>query len=239
MNRIDTQMTLAALVTERPELAPQLEMLELDYCCSGQRRLIDAINEAGLDPTDTVDVLEAVAQEASAADWTGMTMTDLVAHVESTHHVYLREALPRVDALAAKVADVHGESHPELIDVRSAFSELRADLEPHLLKEENVLFPMIRELGSATEAPSFHCGTLQNPIAVMAAEHDSVGELLARLRRLTSGYTVPTDGCASYQALYSGLAELEADTHLHVHKENNELFPQAIAAEAALAAATQ
>jgi len=94
-----------------------------------------------------------------------------------------------------------------------------------------VLFPMIRELETATEAPRFHCGTLQNPIAAMSSEHDRVGELLARLRALTDAYTVPDDGCASYQLLYTGLAELEADTHLHVHKENNCLFPAAIAAE--------
>ena len=102
------------------------------------------------------------------------------------------------------------------------------------MKEERVLFPMIRELADTTETPGFHCGTLRNPIAVMSSEHDRAGELLARLRSLTDAYTVPDDGCASYQLLYAGLAELEADTHLHVHKENNLLFPKAIAAEAAL-----
>ena len=116
-------------------------------------------------------------------------------------------------------------------------AELRADLVPHLRKEEQVLFPMIRELSTATEAPRFHCGSLRNPIAVMDREHDRAGELLAALRAESGGYRVPADGCASYQALYDGLAELEADTHLHVHKENNILFPAVVAAEDALAGA--
>ena len=95
---------------------------------------------------------------------------------------------------------------------------------------------MVRELAAATTAPSFPCGSLGNPIGVMRAEHDTAGDLLARFRSATDGYTVPDDGCASYRALYAGLAELEADTHLHVHKENNVLFPAVRDAEQTLAA---
>ncbi len=112
-----------------------------------------------------------------------------------------------------------------------AYALLRADLEPHLAKEERMLFPMIRELVSSPVPPRFHCGSLRNPISVMLAEHDRAGDLLAGLRSLTSGFEVPDDGCASYRALYDGLAELEADTHLHVHKENNLLFPAVVAME--------
>jgi regulator of cell morphogenesis and NO signaling len=144
--------------------------------------------------------------------------------------VYLGDALPRLEALLSRVIDAHGERHPELHDVRATFLELRHDLEPHLLKEEQILFPMIRQLFGSQEVPTFHCGSLQNPIGIMCLEHDTVGELLARLRTQTSLYTTPGDGCASYRALYEGLAELEADTHLHIHKENNVLFP-AVAAE--------
>jgi regulator of cell morphogenesis and NO signaling len=163
-----------------------------------------------------------------------MSPAALVDHLESTHHAYLRVALPRLCALADKVASVHGERHPELSEVARLVVELRADLEPHLLKEERVLFPMVRELAGAAVAPEFHCGTLANPIRVMSQEHDAVGELLALLRATTGDYAVPADGCASYAALYTGLAELEADTHLHVHKENNVLFPAVLAGEAAL-----
>jgi regulator of cell morphogenesis and NO signaling len=232
MNSIDSERTLAALVTERPELAAHLDRLGLDYCCGGQRRLVDAIAAGGLDHDGTVAELDGVTvPDGADADWQGLGMAALADHLEATHHAYLREALQRLDALAEKVAGVHGDRHPELSDVLATFRELRADLEPHLMREELILFPMIRELASATESPSFHCGSLGNPIAVMSAEHDRAGELLARLRVVTDAYTTPADGCASYAALYRGLAELEADTHLHVHKENNLLFPAAVEAE--------
>jgi len=162
-----------------------------------------------------------------------------VDHLEATHHAYLSEALPRLVALADKVAGVHGAIHPELTAVAELVHELRDDLEPHLLKEEQVLFPMIRDLAVAMAAPEFHCGSLSNPIRVMLTEHDTVGELLAALRARTDSYRVPDDGCASYQALYAGLAELEADTHLHVHKENNVLFPAVLETERELAAGPQ
>ena len=101
-----------------------------------------------------------------------------------------------------------------------------------MVKEERMLFPMIRELATSTGTPSFQCGSLQNPISVMLSEHDAVGDLLARLHRLTDGYTAPADGCASYVACFAAMAGLEADTHLHIHKENNVLFPMVVQLEA-------
>jgi regulator of cell morphogenesis and NO signaling len=235
MSAIDPHGTLAQLVTDRPELASRFDVLGLDYCCGGQRRLSDAVGEAGLD-------LDAVAADLSATPHTDVAdagpawegMGGLVDHLEVTHHAYLREALPRLMELAGKVAGVHGANHAELATVAVLVDQLRADLEPHLLKEEQVLFPMIRELAAAPASPNFRCGSLVNPIRVMLGEHDTVGGLLAELRTVTGQYRVPDDGCGSYRALYAGLAELEADTHLHVHKENNVLFPMVIETERAL-----
>jgi regulator of cell morphogenesis and NO signaling len=158
-----------------------------------------------------------------------------VDYIEATHHQYLHAELPRISALADKVVAVHGRRHPELAGVHATYEALRADLEPHLHKEEVVLFPMIRQLDAATDTPSFHCGTIRNPIGVMLMEHDRAGDLLARLRHLTDGYRAPDDACASYRALYEALATLEADTHAHVHKENNVLFPAVLEREARLA----
>lgn len=236
MTALDTNATLADLVTARPGLAPRLDELGLDYCCGGQRSLVDAVEAAGLDLGEVAAALESVHAEPTDQDWSAMGPAELVDHLEATHHAYLHDALPRLSSLVDKVTSVHGQRHPELAEVRSLFEELRGDLEPHLMKEERVLFPMVRELAAATTAPSFHCGSLGNPIGVMRAEHDTAGDLLARLRSATDGYSVPDDGCASYRALYAGLAELEADTHLHVHKENNVLFPAVLDAEQTLAA---
>lgn len=227
---MSTTTTLATIVDANPAAARIFERHKLDYCCGGRRTLDDACTELGIDPTSVLAELDAEAT-TMPADWTGLGVAELVDHIEGTHHRYLHEELPRLHALTEKVVGVHAGRHPELTEVGEAYSALRADLEPHLMKEEQVLFPMIRELAVATEEPTFHCGSIANPIKMMMLEHDQAGELLARLRRLTSDYTVPDDACASYTALYTGYAELEADTHLHVHKENNVLFPAVLAIE--------
>jgi len=165
-----------------------------------------------------------------------MSADALVDHLEATHHRYLWDELPRVTVLVDKIVSVHGNRHPELVDVAACFARIRADLEPHLLKEERVLFPMIRELVASSADPSFHCGSLRNPISVMLSEHDAVGAVLAELRRLTDSYTAPDDGCATYAACFAAMAEVEADTHLHIHKENNVLFPLVVRLEAELTA---
>jgi regulator of cell morphogenesis and NO signaling len=228
MARITTATTLGDIVTASPSSARELERHGLDYCCGGRQTLEDACTAAGLVPQDVLGVLEAsLAGETGEAEvaWATMDAAELCDHLVTTHHRYLWDELPRLSALVDKVFTVHGERHPELAEVKAYADELRADLEPHMLKEEHVLFPMVRELASATTAPRFHCGTLRNPISVMLREHDNVGELLRRLRELTADYTPPADACGSYQALYRTLEEIEADTHLHVHKENNVLFP--------------
>ena len=235
MTSIDPQTSLGDLVTRRPDLASLLDRLGLDYCCGGQRALRDAAGEAGFDLDAVIEQINAVPEPSAPVPWADLGPAELVDHLEATHHAYLREALPRLDALAAKVADVHGDRHPELVEVDALLRELRSELEPHMAKEEQVLFPMVRTLATADSPPAFHCGSLANPVSVMLAEHDRAGYLLDRLRSTAEEYHVPEDGCASYQALYRGLEELEADTHLHVHKENNLLFPAVLDAERALA----
>lgn len=234
MTPVDVNETLADLVTRHPALRRHLDVLGLDYCCGGQRSLVTAAEQAGLDIDEVLATLSATEAEPEDVDWASMGPAELVDHLEATHHTSLHAELPRLGALVDKVVAAHGQRHPELSEVASIFEALRADLEPHLLKEERVLFPMIRELAESSTVPELHCGSLANPIRVMLVEHDQAGELLARLRAATGGYVVPDDGCASYRALYDGLAELESDTHLHVHKENNLLFPSVLARESEL-----
>jgi len=231
MTTIERTTTLASLVDERPELAPLLEQLELDYCCGGARSLEDACVDVGLDVDATTRELTEFAGPSQSAEWVGIGAGALCDHIESTHHVYLTAELPRLDDLVDRVVGAHGERHPELTDVQRVFRELRADLEPHLVKEERILFPMIRMLETADGSPEFHCGSVRNPIGVMCFEHDRAGELLAELRTITGGWAAPDDACTSYTLLYQGLAELQADTHLHIHKENNVLFPAAVEQE--------
>ncbi len=237
---IDTATTLAALVDAHPSLARELEQRGLDYCCGGRRSLAESCAEAGLDPKRTADELLAAITSVEPAPWTSFGAVELIDHLVATHHAYLWAEMPRLSALAEKVDGVHAARHPELADIRRCWEEIRADMEPHLMKEERVLFPMARELAASHAAaggtPSFHCGTLRNPISVMLSEHDRMGELLALMRRLTDTYRAPADGCASYTALFDGLMQFEMDTHLHVHKENNVLFPLIVRLEAESAA---
>ena len=227
--------TLATIVDANPAAARILERHQLDYCCGGRRTLDQACAERDLDPAVVRSELDTV-EPAGPADWATMTPAALVDHIEATHHRYLHEELPRLAALVEKVVGVHGARHPELRDVQATYTRLRLDLEPHLMKEERVLFPMIRDLAAAATAPTFHCRSVANPIRMMLLEHDQAGDLLEELRTLTSEFEPPPDACASFQALYRGLAEIEADTHLHVHKENNVLFPAVLADEHDLSA---
>jgi regulator of cell morphogenesis and NO signaling len=221
---IPTTATLAELIDRNPALARELERRDLDYCCGGRRSLADACAERGLDAERVAAELAATAPEPPEP-WTGYSPTELVDHLVATHHRYLHDEMPRLSALMDKVLAAHSGRHPELAEIRDCYQALRADLEPHLAKEEQILFPLIRDLTAPASGHGMSPVRLAMPMAVMRHEHDHAGELLADLRRLTGGFTPPADGCASFRALYAGLAELEVDTHLHVHKENNVLFP--------------
>jgi regulator of cell morphogenesis and NO signaling len=214
--------TIGDLVAERPARARVLERLGIDYCCHGQRTLRDAVTSAGLHPGDVAAELDAVVDDAGA-EIDRLEPVALIDHILATHHAYLHEELPLLVALADKVRDVHGGRHPELASVAALVEEIRTDLDPHLAKEEQILFPAIRSWADGQR--DFPFGTLSNPVRMMMLEHDRAGELLEQLRTVTADYTAPADGCASYQMLYARLEHLEADTHRHVHLENNVLFP--------------
>jgi regulator of cell morphogenesis and NO signaling len=217
--------TVAEIVTENPAAARVFDAAGLDYCCQGDRTLDDACAAAHIAP----DVVKAQLAGLDADDdtaWATLPAPELADHIVDTHHRYLQEELPLLKALAAKVRAAHGERHPELADVDRLVTEVWDDLEPHMLKEERVLFPAIHDLaGGVTDFPF---GSVANPIRMMTLEHDRAGELLAGLRTATRSYTVPPDGCTSYRSLYGRLAALEHDTHVHIHKENHVLFPAAL-----------
>jgi regulator of cell morphogenesis and NO signaling len=234
MTTIDLERSLGEIVTDHPGAAPVFERLGLDYCCHGDRSLGDAATSAGLDPAEVAGAVITSDEQVAAgglagSDYASLAPAELADHIEATHHAYLHAELPRLIDLTAKIAAVHGDRHPELIEVARVTVELCDDLEPHMRREELVLFPMIRSLATGEgEVPMTHCGGgLQHPIARMVAEHENTGEILGRLRQLTNGYEVPADGCATYRAAYEGLERVERDTHLHIHKENNVLFPAA------------
>ncbi|MFQ5482244.1 MAG: iron-sulfur cluster repair di-iron protein [Nitrospinaceae bacterium] len=227
-----TQTALGELARHYPGAIPLFEKWGLDYCCGGGLDLETACRNRGLDPAGVLAGIQQhptgpEAGSPAAEDWRDLSPQALVDHIERTHHAYLKETLPQLSRTLDKVVNAHRARHPELESLASAFRQLREDLEPHLMKEEQVLFPMIRKL---PQGPAAAMGCpLQSPIGVMRMEHEQAGTLLANLRRITQGYQVPADGCASYQSLMEGLERLEADLHLHIFKENEILFPEVLA----------
>ena len=209
------------------------EELEIDSCCGGHRTLAVACAEKGIDPEAILNQLLANMPEndSVAAVVKGMdgSLSEAVDHLLETHHKYLKEALPRLATLLDKVVNAHVTRHPELNTVQELFGELRADLEPHLMKEEQVLFPMIKQIESSGGTAELDCGALQSPIRVMLMEHEQVLTLFERIRATTGNFKMPEDGCESYRLLLTGLDELEMDTLLHIQKENEILFPQVLA----------
>lgn len=233
---ITPSWTLNEVISAKPSLAARMEGIGLDYCCHGSETLAFACEAAGLDPAEVAAKLNADAVPGDNAPWMTMSLSELADHVVTVHHQYLWQELPRLGMLMAKVHTVHGENHPELTETRRVFEAIRAELEPHLAKEERILFPAIKALDAASAAPAFPFGSVDNPISAMVSEHEGAGELLEQLRELTNAYTAPADGCASYQALFAGLQQMALDTHLHIHKENHRLFPGAVEREQQLSA---
>lgn len=233
--------TVAEVAVRYPDAKPVLERMGIDYCCGGDARLADAARESGHTVSEVRDAVEQAARERegrgeAARDWSRADASELAQHILDTHHVYMKTHLPRIEELFAKVIAAHGERHGEMLRAaRHVFLDLQFEIEMHLMKEERVLFPMIRDLedyrpGSGP-LPTGHCGTVEKPVAQMEHEHDNAGGALERLREITSDYALPADACPSFEALYDGLKEMEADLHEHIHLENNILFPRALELE--------
>lgn len=202
----------------------------IDFCCGGKRPLGTVCTERGLSFADTVQAIEtAAATTASERDWRDEPLGSLIDHIVATYHDSLREELPRLQGMASKVAQVHGPRIPSFVRIAAVVEALAADLLAHMRKEEAVLFPAIRGI----EEGQAHAGWLNAPMSVLEREHDHAGAMLDELRQLTREYTPADDACATTRALYYGLEELERSMHVHVHLENNVLFPRALALDAA------
>ncbi len=235
MKAIDRKTAVGEIVALEPGRSRVFERLGIDYCCGGKKPLEAACREKGLEPDSVLrELLAEKPAGEGGTDWTRAALARLVEHILSTHHLYLRREMPRLSVLSGKVREAHGERHPELSELARVFQDLRAELESHMFKEEQVLFPMVVALESSVTRPRFHCGSVENPMGVMVEEHEAAGRALSRMRELTHGYRTPEDGCNTYRALMDGLLELEGDLHRHISLENNILFPRAAAVEAAL-----
>ena len=235
MNERLSTTTIGEIVAADFRAAAVFEEFGIDFCCGGRRPLDEACRTAAADPADVVRALDALPPLTDAViDVTEWPLDRLVDYIVSTHHAYVRSTMPTIRDYLAKLVDVHGARHPELVQVAAYFGTAIRDLQQHLLKEEQVLFPYIRELASTT-AGGRHVtspfGSVENPIRMMEREHREAADELRIIRELTNGYVVPEDGCTTYAVCMAELDRFERDLHRHVHLENNVLFPKAVVLE--------
>ena len=231
---LNPETKLKDIVSEYPQTAEVLERAGLDYCCGGNQTVSQACAHLGVTSEGLLDQLKDAAQQAGpqAENWKGRPLGELTRHIVSKHHEYVRGALPRIHEHLGKVLEVHGKNHPEIAEIQGLFRRLGDELIQHMQKEEYVLFPYIErfvqalERGLAAPRPSF--GTVRNPIAMMIKEHDSAGDLVNAIRRLTRDYQPPEDACTTFVLLYKELLEFDSDLRQHVHLENSVLFPRAV-----------
>lgn len=234
MQTLNEDRTVSEMLYENPSRSRIFEKYRIDYCCGGKLPLKEACAKRDVD-VDTV--LNELAQndEAPATDAepnvAEMAPDELADHIIATHHAYLDDELPRLAAMTSRVAKVHGGRDSRLIELDRVFQAIAAELKAHMGKEEQMLFPAIKEMAVTGRMHMMPFGSIANPIRMMESEHAAAGDGLERMRKLTDDYTPPEWACGTYRALLDGLAVFEKDMHQHVHKENNVLFPRAIELE--------
>ena len=236
---LDHESKMKDIALSNPAARQVLEDAGLDYCCGGGQSLHDACLHTDVPAEEILKRLRENSKDVSPdeANWTSAPLSDLTRHIRERHHRYVREAIARVQTLLDKVVTKHGENHPEITDIQRLFTEIGREMIIHMQKEEQILFPYIDALEKAAsthgsmEPPFFQ--TVRNPIHTMMKEHESAGELVKQIRKVSSEYKAPADACTSYKALYQDLQAFEADLHQHVHLENNIIFPRAVEMEAA------
>lgn len=221
MNNNWNQLAIGAIVTRLPAAAELFKARGVDFCCGGHRLLATVLAEQNIDAAEIYtrldEIEEANRQTTDRTDYTAMMADELTGYIEARHHSYLNENLPLVGEVLGVVLKAHGRNHPELFRLHGLYGQLRTDLEQHLIKEEELLFPLLNEAKADDEEAVRLAGEIR-------AEHEGAGQLLKAMRSLTNNYQVPDDACPTFARLYKGLVELEGDIFQHIHLENNILL---------------
>jgi len=232
MQSLSTSVRVSDLVRESPGRTRVLEQFGIDYCCSGTRTLADACTIKRISPESVLSALREYDRTADldVIDWNQAPLGRLIDHILQDHHMHLREELPRIESLFQKVIAAHGNKYPEIVESADVFVDLRYELECHMMKEEQALFPAIRRVQNWVPSDGIgRCAVgIGEPIAVMEFEHSRAGRALNDMHRLTNGWRIPESACPTHCALLEALARLERDLHEHISEENNILFPRAL-----------
>ncbi|MBT7896967.1 MAG: iron-sulfur cluster repair di-iron protein [Flavobacteriales bacterium] len=226
--------TVAQIVASDMRTAVIFKKYGIDFCCGGGKPVSEACNGIEVKEETIFNEIEMLDAEKAENDFDNMGLDVLSNHILETHHVYVKESLPIISEFANKVAKVHGDHNPENIEIAKLFHEVAIELQQHLIKEEGTLFPHIINLaiahrnGGKIQTPF---GSVQNPIRMMEHEHDIAGNIFKKIEKLSNNFSPPAHACNTYKALYYHLKEFQSDLHIHIHLENNILFPKAIELE--------
>ena len=236
----ESEETLGQIAAKDLRKAEIFKKYGIDFCCGGKKTVKEACAEKGIDILKVEHELRNADKNPGVrplpyGDW---SLDFLADYIVNTHHSYVRKTLPDLIMYADKVAKVHGDHHPELIRINQLVKEITTELNAHLVKEETILFPYVKELAKASDKKQIsfneYLGTVQTPINMMEMEHEVVGKNMEEIRRISNNYFLPEEACASYSLLYNMLIEFEDDLFTHIHLENNVMFPKALEIEKGL-----
>ncbi|MBK6544336.1 MAG: iron-sulfur cluster repair di-iron protein [Saprospiraceae bacterium] len=228
---------IGELVARDYRTASVFKKYSIDFCCQGNRTIQEACEKKNIDTKKVLEDLVAMmeAKSESTTDYQSWPLDLLADYIEKKHHRYVQEKTLEIQPYLDKICKVHGERHPELLKIKEEFNASACELAAHMKKEELILFPFIRKMTKAklenTKVDAAHFGTVKNPIQMMMNEHTVEGHRFMKIEELTNNYTPPQDACNTYRVSFALLKEFEQDLHLHIHLENNILFPKAIEIE--------
>lgn len=233
----DSEKQIGQFVAQDYRTAAVFSKYKIDFCCNGNRTINETCEKKGIDSNVLLEELNSVLNEKGeqSIDYKSWPLDLLIDYIEKKHHRYVEEKIPVLCQFLDKLCNVHGDHHPELLKINDLFTASAGQLAAHMKKEELILFPFVKKMVNAkleqgtVQSPQF--GSVESPIAIMMQEHDNEGERFRQISELSNNYNPPVDGCNTYQVTFAMLDEFEKDLHLHIHLENNILFPKAIKLE--------
>lgn len=231
---ISIDNTIGEIVAEDYRTASVFQSHGIDFCCKGFKTINEVCKTKNIKPKELINELEECLENkknGTSIDFQSWPLDLLIDYIEKKHHRYVEERMPQINQFLNKLVSVHGTNHPELFEIRDQFYKSSQELAVHMKKEELVLFPFVKKMVSNDKVDSPHFGTVENPIQMMLTEHDNEGERYRLIRKLSDNYKPPADACRTYSVTYSLLEEFEDDLHMHIHLENNILFPKALELE--------
>ncbi|MCE7791197.1 iron-sulfur cluster repair di-iron protein [Salipaludibacillus sp. CUR1] len=218
------------LVIQIPRSDELFKQYRIDFCCGGNRPLHEALAEKNLEEQVILEALQILSDDAderkekSSSDWSSASYMSLLDHIVNHHHGFLTKELPDLSFYVTKIFRVHGGAHPELAELHKLYHSLRTELEQHMVKEEQVVFPAIYQYGTTRSAADWEAAVKR--VSELESEHEAAGDLLKKIRSITNDFTPPPGACTTYKMTFTRLEALEEDMFQHIHLENNILFPR-------------